>query len=48
MRLLKTTFHPDVSPEDITAASELVLTVRHAARGIVLKGDNILLLYTQR
>jgi len=48
MRLLNTTFHPDLSPEDISPASELILIERHAARGIVIKGDNILLLYTQR
>ena len=48
MRLLKTAFHPDVSPADISPTSELKLVERHAARGIVIKGDNILLLYTQR
>ena len=48
MQPLKTTFHPDVSPIDITADSKLTLIVRHAARGIVLKGEDILLLYTQR
>jgi ADP-ribose pyrophosphatase YjhB (NUDIX family) len=48
MRLLKTAFHPDVSPVDITPESELTLVVRHAARGIVIEGENILLLYTQR
>lgn len=48
MRLLKTAFHPDVSREDITTTSELILITRHAARGIVLRGENILLLYTQR
>ncbi len=48
MRLLNTTIHPDLSPEDISPASELILIERHAARGIVIKGDNILLLYTQR
>jgi ADP-ribose pyrophosphatase YjhB (NUDIX family) len=48
MRLLKTTFHPDVSSEDIFPTSNLKLIERHAARGIVLKGENILLLYTQR
>jgi ADP-ribose pyrophosphatase YjhB (NUDIX family) len=48
MRLLKTAFHPDVSPEDISPASKLKLMERHAARGIVVKGDNILLLFTQR
>ncbi len=48
MRLLKTAFHPDVSPLDILPASELTLIERHAARGIVVKGENILLLYTER
>ena len=48
MRLLKMAFHPDISPEDITPASKLTCIDRHAARGIVLKGDKILLLYTQR
>ena len=48
MRLLKTTFHQDVSPDDISDTSELTLLVRHAARAIVIKGDKILLLYTQR
>jgi len=48
MRLLKTASHPDLSPEDISPDSDLMLIVRHAARGIVVKGDNILLLYTQR
>lgn len=48
MRLLKTAFHPSVSPADITSSSKLALIVRHAARGIVIKGDSILLLYTQR
>ena len=48
MRLLKTAFHPDVSPEDILPSSELTLIERHAARGIVMKDEMILLLYTQR
>lgn len=48
MQLLKTTFHPDVSPADISSSSELRLIVRHAARGIVIKGRSILLLYTGR
>lgn len=48
MRLLKTAFHPDVSPADIAPASAQTLFVRHAARGIVLQGENILLLYTER
>ena len=48
MRLLKTAFHPDVSPNDILPESEFVIIERHAARAIVIKGDDILLLYTQR
>jgi 8-oxo-dGTP pyrophosphatase MutT (NUDIX family) len=48
MRLLKTAFHPNVSPSDILPASALRLIERHAARGIVMKGEMILLLYTQR
>lgn len=48
MRLLKTAFHPDVSPADIVPNSTLTLIVRHAARAIVLNGEDILLLYTQR
>jgi len=48
MRLLKTAFHPDLSPEDISPTSDLKLIERHAARGIVLKGESILLLYTER
>ncbi len=48
MRLIKTTFHPDVSPDDIAPSSKCVLIERQAARGIVVKGESILLLYTQR
>ena len=48
MRLLKTAFHPDLSPEDILPTSDLKLVERHAARGIVVKGESILLLYTER
>ena len=48
MRLLKTAFHPDVSREDINADSDLTLITRHAARAIVLKDEDILVLYTQR
>ncbi|MGL1886622.1 MAG: NUDIX domain-containing protein [Reichenbachiella sp.] len=48
MRLLKTAFHPDVSPADISQDSDLRLIERHAARGIVIKQDTILLLYTER
>ena len=48
MRLLKTSFHPDITPECISPASELTLIVRDAARGIVIKDSEILLMYTQR
>ena len=48
MRLLNTAFHPDISPADILATSKFKLIERHAARGIVLKGESILLLFTQR
>lgn len=52
MRLLKTAYHPDLSPESIEESrlesSELNLIERHAARAIVLKGDSILLLFTER
>ncbi len=48
MRLLKTAFHPDVSPDDVTAASEFTLVQRHAARAIVVRNNDILLLYTRR
>lgn len=42
MRLLKTTIHPDADPN-----SSFILN-RNAARAIVLKGENILMLYTPR
>lgn len=48
MQLIKTAFHSDVSPTDISSASKKTILVRHAARAIVVKGENILLLYTQR
>lgn len=48
MQLLKTAFHPDVSVEDISSTSKLTLIERHAARGIVISGEDILLLYTKR
>jgi 8-oxo-dGTP pyrophosphatase MutT (NUDIX family) len=48
MRLLKTTLHPNLSPVDISSSSNLKLIERHAARAIVIKGERILLLYTQR
>ena len=48
MQLLKTAFHPDVSPDTIFSNSQFKLIERHAARAIVTKGEEILLLYTQR
>lgn len=42
MHLIKSTVHPDIN--DISAKS----FTRKATRAIVLKGDNILLLYTKR
>jgi 8-oxo-dGTP pyrophosphatase MutT (NUDIX family) len=42
MRLLKTAVHPDADPE-----SSFIFS-RQATRAIVLKGVNILMLYTQR
>lgn len=48
MRLVKTAFHPDVSPADISSESNLSIVVRRAARGIVVKNQNVLLLYTAR
>jgi ADP-ribose pyrophosphatase YjhB (NUDIX family) len=48
MQLLKTAIHPDVSATDISPSSELRLIERHAARAIVIKGEEILLLYTER
>lgn len=48
MRLLKTAFHPDVSESDILPSSSLTLIERHAARAIVLRGADILLLFTER
>lgn len=48
MQTLKTAFHPDISPADVSPSSNLKLMERHAARAIVTNGENILLLYTQR
>lgn len=48
MQLLKTAFHPKVSIEDISITSEQKLIERRAARAIVVKGEDILLLYTER
>lgn len=42
MRLLKTAIHPDVNPQSNT------IIHRKATRAIVLNGDNILMLYTER
>ena len=42
MRLLKSTVHPDIN--DLSAPT----FIRKAARAIVMKEDNILLVYTQR
>ena len=47
MRLLKTAFHPDISPDDITETSPLTVLQRQAARAIVVRGEQILLLYTE-
>lgn len=48
MNVIKTAFHPDLSPEDLSPESGLTLIERHAARGIVVRGESILLLYTER
>lgn len=48
MQPIKTTFHPEVSAKDIASSSELTLFVRQTARGIVLRGESILLLFTDR
>lgn len=48
MQLLKTAFHPDISPSDIAPNSQHTLIERHAARAIVIKDDRILVLYTKR
>ncbi len=42
MRLLKTAIHPDANPQSST------MFHRRAARAIVLNGENILMLYTER
>jgi len=42
MRLLKSAIHPDANPQSAS------LFHRKAARAIVLNGENILMLYTQR
>lgn len=48
MKILKTALHPSLSPDDISPNSDLTIIVRHAARAIVTKGEDILLLYTAR
>lgn len=48
MRVLKTAYHPDITIDATQPDSGQTVIERHAARGIVLKGNNILLLYTQR
>lgn len=48
MRPIKTAFHPEISASDVAAESELTVAVRHAARAIVVKANDILLLYTER
>lgn len=48
MQLLKTAFHPDVTPADISEESDLTVYVRQSARGIIVRGADILLLYTER
>jgi hypothetical protein len=42
MRLLKTAIHPDADP------NSSFIFHRQATRAIVLNGENILMLYTQR
>ena len=46
MRLLKSTIHPDIA--ELVHSNTGSSFNRKAARGIVLNGDNILLLYTER
>lgn len=48
MRLLKTAIHADVFPADLADDSDKKIIERHAARAIVLRDENILLLYTER
>jgi len=48
MRHLKTTLQSELSPEDILTSSPNTIKERRATRAIVLRGDEILLLYTQR
>ncbi len=48
MHPIKTAFHPSITVADIQPDSPLICLTRHATRAIVLKGENILLLYTER
>jgi 8-oxo-dGTP pyrophosphatase MutT (NUDIX family) len=48
MSLFKTAFHPDISPQQLKQTNNDRLLIRHAARGIVLRGEMILLLFTQK
>jgi ADP-ribose pyrophosphatase YjhB (NUDIX family) len=48
MRLLKTAFHPDLSAKDVAPETNQSIFVRRAARGIIVRGAEILLLHTRR
>lgn len=48
MQLLKTAFHPDIAPADVSSDSGYTVSVRLATRGIVVNDEKILLLYTER
>ncbi|MGR5065064.1 NUDIX hydrolase [Photobacterium sp. DNB22_13_2] len=47
MRLLKSTVHPDLENFEASVNQQQTF-LRKAARGIILNGDNILMLYTER
>lgn len=47
MRHLKTNYHQSIQKDDISVNSDSILT-RIATRAIVLRGNNILMLYTKR
>ena len=47
MRLLASTLHPDISPQSKHDLS-IKRILRRAARGIIIRDDKILLLYTKR
>ncbi|KZM44921.1 MAG: NUDIX hydrolase [Marinomonas sp.] len=47
MRLLASTLHPDISPEKLQDAS-IKRVLRRATRGIIIRNDEILMLYTKR